>query len=76
MNSRVKYGITVCVVLAVLLMAAGFAAGQEDEGFIVSARSFVIMDAKTGNILLSLNPQLFLPESHIREPISFSWEMV
>jgi D-alanyl-D-alanine carboxypeptidase (penicillin-binding protein 5/6) len=61
MNFRVKFGITVCVVLAVLAMAAGFAAGQEDEDFSVSARSFVIMDAKTGKILLSLNPQLFLP---------------
>jgi len=40
-------------------MAAGFAAGQEEEGFEVSARSFVIMDAKTGKILLALNPQLF-----------------
>ena len=35
--------------------------GQEEEGFEVSARSFVIMDAKTGKILLALNPQLFLP---------------
>ncbi|MFZ5447769.1 MAG: D-alanyl-D-alanine carboxypeptidase family protein [Thermodesulfobacteriota bacterium] len=60
MNLRVKFGIAVCVVLAVLMMAAGFAAG-EDEGFKVSARSFVIMDAKTGKILLALNPQLFLP---------------
>jgi len=61
MNLRCRFGITVCVVLAVLALAAGFAAGQEDDGFSVSARSFVIMDAKTGNILLSLNPQLFLP---------------
>ena len=62
MTFRVKFGITVCVVLAILLMAVGFAAGQdEEEGFNVSARSFVIMDAKTGKILLSLNPQLFLP---------------
>ncbi len=60
MNLRFKLGITVCVVLVVLVMAAGLAAG-EDEGFHVSARSFVIMDAKTGQILLSLNPQLFLP---------------
>ncbi|MCK9376687.1 MAG: serine hydrolase [Syntrophobacterales bacterium] len=60
MSLRVKYGITVCVVLAILIVAAGWAAGEE-EGFEVSARSFVIMDAKTGNILLSLNPQLFLP---------------
>ena len=61
MNLRVKLGITVWVILAVLVMAtAGLAAG-EDEGFHVSARSFVLMDAKTGQILLSLNPQLFLP---------------
>jgi D-alanyl-D-alanine carboxypeptidase (penicillin-binding protein 5/6) len=60
MNFRVKFSVTVCVILAVLVMAAGLAAG-EDEDFSVSARSFVIMDAKTGKILLSLNPQLFLP---------------
>jgi len=57
---RLKYGLSVFVVLAILAMAAGFAAGEE-EGFEVSARSFVIMDAKTGKILLALNPQLFLP---------------
>ena len=57
---RLKFGVTVGVVLAILAMTAGMAPGQE-EGFEVSARSFVIMDAKTGNILLSLNPQLFLP---------------
>ena len=34
---------------------------QEEEGWQVSAKSFVIMDAKTGQILLSLNPQLFWP---------------
>jgi serine-type D-Ala-D-Ala carboxypeptidase (penicillin-binding protein 5/6) len=62
MSFRVKYGLSVVVVLAILAMAAGFAAGQDDEeGFGVSARSFVIMDAKTGKILLALNPQLFLP---------------
>jgi D-alanyl-D-alanine carboxypeptidase (penicillin-binding protein 5/6) len=60
MNFRVKFSVTVWVILAVLVMAAGLAAG-EDEDFQVSARSFVIMDAKTGKILLSLNPQLFLP---------------
>jgi D-alanyl-D-alanine carboxypeptidase (penicillin-binding protein 5/6) len=60
MNLRVKLGITVCVVLAVVVMTVGMAAG-EDEDFHVSARSFVIMDAKTGQILLALNPQLFLP---------------
>jgi D-alanyl-D-alanine carboxypeptidase (penicillin-binding protein 5/6) len=60
MNFRVKFSVTIFVILAVLVMAAGLAAG-EDEDFNVSARSFVIMDAKTGQILLSLNPQLFLP---------------
>ena len=61
MTFRVKYGLSVVVVLAILTVAAGFAAGQEEEGFEVSARSFVIMDAKTGKILLALNPQVFLP---------------
>ena len=61
MTFRVKYGLSVVVVLAILAMAAGFAAGQEEEGFEVSARSFVIMDAKTGKILLALNPQVFFP---------------
>ena len=60
MSLRIKYGMTVCVVLAMVVVATGFAAGQEEE-FDISARSFVIMDAKTGQILLSLNPQLFLP---------------
>ena len=32
-----------------------------EEGFRVTAKSFVIMDAKTGEVLLSLNPQMFLP---------------
>ena len=61
MTFRFKYGLSVVVVLAILTMAAGFAPGQEEEGFEVSARSFVIMDAKTGNILLALNPQVFYP---------------
>jgi D-alanyl-D-alanine carboxypeptidase len=61
MTVRAKYGLSVVVVLAILTVAAGFAAGQEEEGFSVSARSFVIMDAKTGKILLALNPQVFLP---------------
>jgi D-alanyl-D-alanine carboxypeptidase len=60
MKFRIKYGTAVCVVLAILVMATGFA-GAEDEGLDVSARSFVIMDAKTGQILLALNPQLFFP---------------
>jgi D-alanyl-D-alanine carboxypeptidase len=61
MTFRVKYGLSVMVVLAILTVVAGFAAGQDEEGFEVSARSFVIMDAKTGKILLALNPQVFLP---------------
>jgi serine-type D-Ala-D-Ala carboxypeptidase (penicillin-binding protein 5/6) len=60
MNFRVRYRFTALVVLAVLLVTAGLAAGEE-EGLEVSARSFVIMDAKTGRILLSLNPHLFFP---------------
>ena len=60
MSLRVKFGWTVVVVLAILAAGAGYAA-SEDEGPEVSARSFVIMDAKTGKILLSLNPQLFFP---------------
>ncbi len=52
--------VVVSWVLVVFCMTVGLAAGQ-DEGFEVSAKSFVIMDAQTGNILLSLNPQLFLP---------------
>jgi D-alanyl-D-alanine carboxypeptidase (penicillin-binding protein 5/6) len=60
MSLRVKYVTAVFVVLAILSMAAGVAAGEE-EGLEVSARSFVIMDAKTGKILLSLQPHLFRP---------------
>jgi serine-type D-Ala-D-Ala carboxypeptidase (penicillin-binding protein 5/6) len=60
MSLRLKYGFLVFVVLAILAAAAGFAAGEEEESE-VSARSFVIMDAKTGKILLALNPQLFFP---------------
>jgi D-alanyl-D-alanine carboxypeptidase (penicillin-binding protein 5/6) len=41
------------------LLAAPLAAEEED--FQVSAKSFVIMDAQTGQVLLSLNPQMFLP---------------
>jgi D-alanyl-D-alanine carboxypeptidase (penicillin-binding protein 5/6) len=60
MSSRAKYVTAVFVVLAILSMAAGVAASEE-EGLEVSARSFVIMDAKTGKILLSLNPHEFWP---------------
>ncbi len=50
----------VCLLLAAALTAPG-AMAEKDDDFDVSARSFVIMDAKTGRILLALNPQLFLP---------------
>jgi len=45
-------------VVAAFLLLAGAAAAEDLE---VSAKSFVIMDAKTGEMLLSLNPQLFYP---------------
>jgi D-alanyl-D-alanine carboxypeptidase (penicillin-binding protein 5/6) len=48
------------VALAILLLAPAAAAGAE-EGMNLTARSFVIMDADTGAILLAYNPQLFLP---------------
>jgi D-alanyl-D-alanine carboxypeptidase (penicillin-binding protein 5/6) len=60
MSFRIQSRLTALVVLAVLIVTAGLAAGEE-EGFEVTARSFVIMDAKTGKILLSLHPHLFLP---------------
>ena len=47
-------------VVAVLLLLAGAAAAAAED-LEVSAKSFVIMDAKTGQMLLSLNPQLFYP---------------
>ncbi|RJR41636.1 MAG: D-alanyl-D-alanine carboxypeptidase [Deltaproteobacteria bacterium] len=46
--------------LALLLLAPVLAARAE-EGMNLTARSFVIMDADTGAILLAYNPQLFLP---------------
>jgi D-alanyl-D-alanine carboxypeptidase (penicillin-binding protein 5/6) len=46
-------------ILALLLL--GWAAYAVAEDLEVSARSFVIMDAKTGQMLLALNPQLFYP---------------
>lgn len=46
--------------LALLLLASPLAAKAE-EGLDLTARSFVIMDANTGDILLSYNPQLFWP---------------
>ncbi len=46
--------------LALLLLTPALAAKSE-EGMDLTARSFVIMDANTGDILLSYNPQLFCP---------------
>ncbi|OGR06282.1 MAG: hypothetical protein A3K23_05500 [Desulfobacca sp. RBG_16_58_9] len=46
--------------LALLLLTPALAANSE-EGMDLTARSFVIMDANTGEILLSYNPHLFLP---------------
>jgi D-alanyl-D-alanine carboxypeptidase (penicillin-binding protein 5/6) len=46
--------------LALLVLASPLAAKTE-EGLDLTARSFVIMDANTGDILLSYNPQLFWP---------------
>jgi D-alanyl-D-alanine carboxypeptidase (penicillin-binding protein 5/6) len=45
--------------LAFLLLAPALTAGA--AGLDITARSFVIMDAKTGEVLLSYNPQVFLP---------------
>ncbi len=45
----------------VLLLLASPLAAKEEEGLDVTVRSFVIMDANTGDILLSYNPQLFWP---------------
>ncbi|MGQ9687702.1 MAG: D-alanyl-D-alanine carboxypeptidase family protein [Desulfobaccales bacterium] len=47
--------------LAVLVALAVAAPAEAQEEWDVTARSFVIMDAETGRILLSLNPQLMLP---------------
>lgn len=46
--------------VALLLLAPALAARAEED-LNLTARSFVIMDANTGVILLSLNPQKFLP---------------
>jgi len=44
-----------------LLLLAPIPAARAEDGPDLTARSFVIMDAKTGEILLSYNPQLFFP---------------
>jgi D-alanyl-D-alanine carboxypeptidase len=61
MKQHLKLVMVVLGVLASLWLAVAPALAQEEEGFEVSAKSFVIMDAKSGQILLSLNPQMFLP---------------
>lgn len=47
------------IFLVVLVLGWGGKATAEELE--VTAKSFVIMDAKTGQVLLALNPQLFLP---------------
>ncbi len=47
--------------LVLLLLLASPLAAKEGEGLDLTARAFVIMDANTGDILLSYNPQLFWP---------------
>jgi serine-type D-Ala-D-Ala carboxypeptidase (penicillin-binding protein 5/6) len=59
MSFRKTFGLMVCALLVVLITAPGALA--QDDDWEVSARSFVIMDAKTGKVLLALNPQLFWP---------------
>jgi len=63
MKQGCKLALVFFGLLAVLWLAVAPAIAQDDddEGFQVSAKSFVIMDAKTGQILLSLNPQMFIP---------------
>jgi D-alanyl-D-alanine carboxypeptidase (penicillin-binding protein 5/6) len=63
MNFPKQFGLVLGICLAVWLAAASVAAPAEpaEDEFEVSARSFVIMEAKTGKILLALNPQLFMP---------------
>ncbi len=53
-----RTGMLVWGVGILVLLRVGVAAAEDLE---VSAKSFVIMDAKTGEMLLSLNPQLFYP---------------
>lgn len=60
MRVRKRFGLVLWLSLILLCSIPAGAAG-DDEGFDISARSFVIMDAKTGRILLALNPQLFSP---------------
>ena len=61
MRQSIKMAMVFFGLLAGLWLALGPVLAEEEEGFQVSAKSFVLMDAKTGQILLSLNPQLFIP---------------
>ncbi len=60
MRFSFKWAMAFFGVLAGCWLALGPAAAEE-AGFPISAKSFVIMDAKSGQILLSCNPQLFCP---------------
>ena len=61
MRQSIKRATVLFGLLAGLWLAVGPVFAEEEEGFQVSAKSFVLMDAKTGQVLLFLNPQLFLP---------------
>ncbi len=52
--------ILLAAVVTVLLGAPGVQAVGDDDG-LVTAKAFVIMDAKSGRTLLALNPHLMLP---------------
>ena len=61
MKQRLKSAMVFFGLLVGLWLAVAPAVAQDDEGFQVSAKSFVLMDANSGQILLSLNPQMFIP---------------
>jgi D-alanyl-D-alanine carboxypeptidase (penicillin-binding protein 5/6) len=58
MKARLKLGVSVGLLAIFLLGVKVVAAGEWQE---ITARAFVIMDAQTGQILWSLNPQNFYP---------------
>jgi serine-type D-Ala-D-Ala carboxypeptidase (penicillin-binding protein 5/6) len=60
MRYSVKWAMVVFGVLAACWLGLSPVAAQE-AGLAVSAKSFAIMDAKSGQMLLSCNPQLFWP---------------
>ncbi len=60
MELRQRIGLVFLVVLATCYVISPVWAQNDDECE-VSAKSFVIMDAKTGKTLLALNPHLMLP---------------